>query len=133
VKIWVDAVIHLEGNEDSLIDALTWLLPRVPEFKVDEEEYIDVKIMDAEKWVESLHRHVFNEPEEIDGTLSFSIGLARNLGLTIEEEVEFSSSLEDVEGEEGVVVTLGRPIHRRYHIIGLNREEFKVTDTEEAT
>lgn len=106
MTIYVEAVVSLEGNEDTLIDAVTWLLKREFSEKMKDLDFIEVRVEDAGDWVESLHRHVFHTPQWIEGSVTFSYRLAKKLNLDPKQEIGFTSELADVDGEEGVVVEL---------------------------
>lgn len=128
--IYVEAIVNLEGDEDTLIDAVTWLLFEEFGKKMEDTDFMDVKVEDAEDWIRSLHGHILHAPESIDGTIKFSYKMAKKLKVNPDKEIGFSSELEDVEDEEGVIVKLGKPINKRYHIKGLSREEFSLVKTE---
>jgi len=135
MSVYVSVETRIDGDEETLIDALTWILRR-KFLKKAKKGYVDVLIKDYEgNYIAFLHGSSWRYTETITGTLEFSYKFRKELG--IEEKVDFEVRLDAIPTpkgrfeNDGVVVELKAPINKRYWIKGLGREEFKIVKIEE--
>jgi len=91
MDICVDAVVNLDGDEDPLISAVTWLLRKEYLKKAEKLDFLDVTVESANDWIEYLFdRYTFRHPEIIEGKIELSYSLAKKLKLDPDQKIIFS-------------------------------------------
>ena len=121
ITLDVTATTRLVGDEDTLISAVTWLVKRGRIFAGKSPfDRIRIIVNDWDgRYVKSIYRSSISEPETINGTLD-----------NLKSKMDFQASLEEVDGEDGVLVAVSPrddpEYQRRYYIKGLSSEEFRI-------
>jgi len=121
---------RLEGDEDTLIMAVRWLV----ENKLLKKKGLWTEII-VDDYDGNYAETIFNprswkDEECIQGTIKF--GFEAREKLELPQEVDFSAELTEIETPkkrytyEGVKIILHKPMNRVFLIKGLETEEFRV-------
>jgi len=133
--VYITLKVGLEGDEDTLVMALKWLL----ENKLLKKR----KNLWTEVFIDDLHRYyaetIFNprsweDVDSIHGTIEF--GYEARVKLNLPKAVGFTAELTEIPTpkgryvHEGVKITLEEPINKAYFIKGSETKEFKLVKVE---
>ena len=133
------AIVDLEGDEDTLIDSVIWLMRKeYAKYGKAWDDYIQITVEDGGSWTRSLFGHSFHEVDRISGEIEFSYELEKKIkkiGLPTPKEraMGFTADYAYIgkNEDDGVIVTLNRPVNKAYHIRGLSSEEFEIVKVED--
>jgi len=134
MDVWIFLETKLEGDEDTLVSAIKWLLTEKILPKKKNVYGADIIIRDwLGEYADAIFGSNWKEINQIEGTIKFTICALKMLKLG-KREVKFVAELVDIpKGRvyyEGVKITLHEPINKTYLIKGLLPDEFRLYKTE---
>jgi len=131
--VYIKLETKLEGDEDTLIMAVKWLVENTL-FK-KEKLWAEIIVDDYNgDYANTIFGRSWRDVESIGGTIRFGVEARERMKLP--REVAFSAMLTEIEtpkkrfAYEGVKVVLEEPIKKTYLIKGLETDEFKVYKVE---
>jgi len=131
--VYIKLETTLEGDEDTLIMAVKWLVENTL-FK-KEKLWAEIIVDDYNgDYANTIFGRSWRDVESIGGTIKFGVEARERMKLP--REVAFSAMLTEIEtpkkrfAYEGVKVVLEEPIKKTYLIKGLETDEFKVYKVE---